>query len=61
MSGEAPRLEPCCADRANRQAQPPDPARPGWYLELCGVCGRRHFTLKVREAIASSGAQALSG
>jgi len=43
-------LEPCCAERGNRL---PVFARlePGWRVELCGVCGRRHLYLKASEAV----------
>lgn len=42
-------LEACCAERSNRL---PVFARlgPGFSLQLCGVCGRRHVTLKAAEA-----------
>lgn len=43
-------LEPCCAEPGNRL---PVFARlqPGWRVELCGVCGRRHLRLNASEAV----------
>ena len=49
-------MEPCCADPANRETQPVPAAQreqarrvsgatPG--LQVCRVCGRRHFTLTI--------------
>lgn len=44
-------LASCCADRGNRVRLHPDPA-PGFSVELCMICERRHTTLNVKQAVA---------
>ena len=38
-------LRECCADSANRDEQPQE--RPDLSVQVCRVCGRRHFELTV--------------
>jgi len=37
----------CCRREENMKMQDPDIMRPDLKLEICAVCGRRHFELSV--------------